>query len=142
LARDARRVGLLLATGCKGFVACRTEGGYEDKMMVPIPIMILASQLVIAVADDVPKFDIARGCKVDSDAAFDPSLGQGGTIKRCIDDEQQAKHQLETQWSEFRSSDRMMCVSSTTDNSANPPSYVDLLTCLQDQQLARKLPKQ
>jgi hypothetical protein len=111
-------------------------------MLIPYSMILLASQLVIAVADDVPKFDIARSCKVDSDAAFDPSLGKSGTIKRCMDDEQQAKDQLQTQWSGFTGADRTMCVSSTTDNSANPPSYVDLLTCLQDQQLARKLPKQ
>ena len=107
-------------------------------MMVPIPIMILASQLIVANAD-VPKFDIARGCKVDSTSAVD-RLNE--TIKRCVNDEQQAKNQLETQWSGFRSSDRTMCFSSTTNDSANPPSYVDLLTCLQDQQSARKLPKQ
>ena len=111
-------------------------------MMVPIPIMILASQLIVAIADDVPKFDIARGCKVDSTSAFDLNTGLNETIKRCVNDEQQAKNQLETQWPGFRSSDRTMCVSSTTDDSANPPSYVDLLTCLQDQQSARKLPKQ
>jgi hypothetical protein len=110
-------------------------------MFVPIPIMILASQLVIAVADEVPKFDISRGCKVDSNAVFDPSLGKSGTIKRCMDDEQQAKDQLQAQWSGFASSDRTMCIGSTTADSSNPPSYVDLLTCLQDQQLARKLPK-
>jgi hypothetical protein len=109
-----RRVGLLLAMGCKR---------------------------VIAVADDVPKFDISRGCKVDSNAVSDPGLGKGGTIKRCMDDEQQAKDQLQTQWSEFINSDRTMCVASTISDGSNPPSYVELLTCLQDQQLARKLPK-
>ena len=35
-------------------------------MLIPYSMILLASQLVIAVADDVPKFDIARGCKVDS----------------------------------------------------------------------------
>ena len=111
-------------------------------MLMHIPMIVPTSHLVVAVADHPPSFDIARGCKVDSDAAFDPSLGKGGTIKRCMDDEQQAKAQLQAKWPEFAGSDRTMCVSSTTDNSANPPSYVDLLTCLQDQQLARKLPKQ
>jgi len=109
--------------------------------MVPIPIMILASQLVIAVVDDVPKFDIARGCKIDSAAAFDPNAGMSATIKRCMDDEQQAKDQLQSQWSTFTNSDRVMCTGLTTDSSATPPSYVELQTCLQDQQLARKLPK-
>jgi hypothetical protein len=113
----------------------------EDKMLVPVSILVLASHLIIAVADDVPKFDIARGCRLDSAAVFDPNAGMSGTIKRCVDDEQRAKDQLQTQWSGFISSDQKMCISSTTADSSNPPSYVDLLTCLQDQQLARKLPK-
>ena len=109
-------------------------------MLIPIS-MILASQLLIAVADEVPKFDIARGCKVDSNAVFDPSRGMSGTIKRCTDDEQKARDQLQTKWSGYVNSDRTMCVASTTAAPSNPPSYVDLLTCLEDQELARKLPK-
>src|SRR5258708_22198977 len=94
------------------------------------------SQLVIAVAHDVPQFNIERGCKVDSASAFDPKAGMSATIKRCVDDEQRAKGQLETQWSGFVASDRVMCtgatVGSKSDADSVPPSYVDLLTCLQD----------
>jgi hypothetical protein len=111
-------------------------------MLVPVSVMILASQLVIAVSDDVPKFNIERGCKVDSAAAFDPDAGMKATIKRCIDDEQQARGQLAAHWSEFAVADRKMCGGEVTDDSAIPPSYVELLVCLQDQQSARKLPKQ
>ena len=110
-------------------------------MLLPVSIMILATQLVIAVADDVPKFDIARGCRIDSNAVYDPNLGMAGTVKRCVDDEQKAMDQLQTQWSGFINSDRTMCLASTSNDSSVPSSYVDLLTCLQDQQLARKLPK-
>jgi hypothetical protein len=114
-------------------------------MLVPVS-MILASHLVITVADGVPKFDIERECRVDSASAFDPNAGMSATIKRCVNDEQQAKSQLETQWSSFTGPDRTMCmrttVGETGDDNATPPSYVDLLTCLQDQQFARKLPKE
>ena len=110
-------------------------------MLVPGSIIILASQSVITIADDVPNFDIARGCKIDSAAAFDPNAGMSGTIKRCMDDEQKAKDQLQTQWSQFVPSDRAMCTGETTNDNATPPSYVELLTCLQGQQLVRKLPK-
>jgi hypothetical protein len=114
-------------------------------MLVSFSMIILASQLIITVADNVPQFDIARGCKIDSASAFDPNAGMSATIKRCVDDEQQAKDQLQTQWSDFAGSDRVMCTSETvgekSDDSSTPPSYVELLTCLQDQQLARKLPK-
>ena len=111
-------------------------------MLVPASILMLASQLVIAVADDVPNFNIARGCKVDSTAAFDLNAGLNETIKRCVGDEQKAKDQLQAQWSEFTVADRKMCGGEVTDDSSIPPSYVELLVCLQDQQLARKLPKQ
>jgi len=112
-------------------------------MPIPFPIIVLTSQLVIAVADDVPQFNIERGCRIDSASAFDPNDGVSATIKRCVDDEQQAKDQLQTQWSGFANSDRVMCTSETVGEKSNesptPPSYVELLTCLQDQQLARKL---
>jgi hypothetical protein len=114
-------------------------------MLFPVSIMILASHLVIAVADDVPKFDIARGCRTDSAGAFDPNAGLQATIKRCEDDEQRAKGELQAQWSGFINSDRTMCVQETVgekaDQGATPPSYVELLTCLQDQKMARALPK-
>jgi hypothetical protein len=114
----------------------------EETMLISFSMIALTSQLVIAIAGDVPKFDIARGCKIDSAAAFDPNAGMSATIKRCMDDEQQAKDQLQAQWSGFANSDRTMCTGSTTNDSETPPSYVELLTCLQDQQLARKLPKE
>jgi hypothetical protein len=114
----------------------------EGKMLISFSTMVLASQLVIAVADDVPKFDIERGCRVDSASAYDPNAGLDATIKRCAADEQEAKDQLQTQWSQFVPSDRAMCRGQTTDEASIPPSYVELLTCLQGQQLVRKLPKE
>jgi hypothetical protein len=115
-------------------------------MLVPVSMIILASQLtVVTIADDVPKFDIARECRVDSASAYDLNAGMSATIKRCIGDEQAAKDQLQTSWSSFAGSDRVMCTGVTVgekgDDSSTPPSYVELLTCLQDQQYARKLPK-
>jgi hypothetical protein len=114
-------------------------------MLMHIPMIVLTSHLVVAVADHPPTFDIARGCKVDSAAAFDPNAGMSATIKRCMDDEQQAKDQLETQWLVFVNSDRIMRTTQTVgeeaDAGATPPSYVDLLTCMQGAQLVRKLPK-
>ena len=115
-------------------------------MLLQFSMVVLGSQLMIAVANDVPRFDIARGCKVDSASAFDPKTGMDATIKRCVDDEQKAKDQLEAQWAGYTGPDRTMCTGEAVGNKADaaftPPSYVDLLTCLQDQQLARKLPKQ
>jgi hypothetical protein len=38
----------------------------EDKMLVPFSMIALGAQLVMTVADGVPKYDIARGCRLDS----------------------------------------------------------------------------
>jgi hypothetical protein len=98
-------------------------------MLMYIPIIVLASHLVVAVSDRLPTFDIARGCKVDSASAFDPNAGMNATIKRCMDDEQPAKDQLEKQWSRFVNADHVMCTSETVgetaDASTTPPRYVE-----------------
>jgi hypothetical protein len=110
-------------------------------MLISFSTLVLTSQLIVMVADDVPKFDIEKGCRIDSASAFNPDIGLDATIKRCAADEQEAKDQLQTQWSQFVPSDRVMCRGQTTDEASTPPSYVELLTCLQGQQLVRKLPK-
>jgi hypothetical protein len=110
-------------------------------MFIPFSPLILASQLIVAVADDIPNFNIEKGCKVDSASAFDPNAGLAATVKRCADDEQQAKDQLVPVWSQSAPSDKKMCLGMTTDDASTPPSYVELLTCLQGQQIVRKLPK-
>ena len=108
-------------------------------MLIPFSMIALSTQLVITVADSVPKFDIQRECRVDSADAYDANAGLNATIKRCVADEQRALSQLQAQWSEFQGSDRSQCIQET--NIGDTPSYVDLLTCLQGAKLARQLPK-
>jgi hypothetical protein len=110
-------------------------------MLISVSVIVLASQLVITVADDMPQFDIGRSCKIDSTDASDSNTGMNVTIKRCVNDEQKAKDQLHTQWSGFVDGDRINCIGSTIAGTSGAPSYVDLLTCLQDAQLVRKIPK-
>jgi hypothetical protein len=107
-------------------------------MLISFSTLILGSQLIVAVADNVPNFNIERGCKIDSASAFDPNAGLDATIKRCADDEQEAKDQLQTVWSQSAPSDKKLCMGLTTDDASTPPSYVELLTCLQGQQFVRK----
>jgi hypothetical protein len=109
-------------------------------MLISFSSLVIASQLIVAVADNVPQFIIERGCKVDSTASS-LATGLDETIKRCVRDEQQAQNQLQAQWSQFAPSDKAMCTSMTTESGGVPPSYVELLTCLQGQQIAKKLNK-
>jgi hypothetical protein len=108
-------------------------------MPISFSMIVLGTQLVMTVADGVPKFDVARQCRLDSTQAFDLNAGLNETIKRCVADEQQALTQLQTQWSQFPVPDRARCTEET--NIGDTPSYVDLLTCLQAAKLARQLPK-
>lgn len=97
-------------------------------MMIPLStlVLVVGSQFAIPVADGVPKFNIERSCQLDREAAEDTNLAQ--PIEKCISDEEQAKEQLEEDWSKFRASDRASCIADTmTDDT---PSYVELQICL------------
>ena len=102
-------------------------------MLISAPIIILGSHLFITVADEVPRFDIARGCRLDNAASS--GLAEQEPLNKCMSDEQNARQQLQRQWSEFAKSDRASCTADTTND--DTPSYVELLTCLQEAQEVR-----
>lgn len=102
-------------------------------MPISISMIVLSSQLVMPVADGVPKFDIARSCKLDLAATAGLSVDQ--SLTSCIKDEQRAKQQLAGQWSKFPAPSRTSCVSQ--ESIGGTPSYVSLQTCLQIGQWAR-----
>jgi hypothetical protein len=106
----------------------------ESDMLISIQIVILGSHLAITVADNnVPRFDIARGCRLDNTASS--GLAEEQPLRKCVSDEQQALQQLQTQWSQFPESDRATCT--VTTNTDDTPSYVELLTCLEEAKEAR-----
>jgi hypothetical protein len=90
-------------------------------------MIALGAQLVVPVADGVPKFDIARSCKLDVAATAGLSIDQ--STKSCINDERKAQQQLGSRWSKFPASSRASCTSQ--ESIGGTPSYVSLLTCLQ-----------
>jgi hypothetical protein len=98
-----------------------------QEMPISISIIILSSQLAMPVADGVPKFDIARSCKLDVAATAGLSVDQ--SLKSCINDERKAKQQLAGQWSKFSAPSRASCVSQ--ESIGGTPSYISLQTCLQ-----------
>src|ERR1700736_2021444 len=96
-------------------------------MPISISMIILSAQLIVAVADGVPKFDISRSCKLDVAATAGLTVDQ--SIKSCMNDERQAQQQLGGQWSKFSAPSRASCTSQ--ESIGGTPSYVSLLTCLQ-----------
>ncbi|SHK52296.1 hypothetical protein SAMN05444159_3476 [Bradyrhizobium lablabi] len=96
-------------------------------MPISISMIIVSTQLVVAVADQVPKFDITRNCKLDVAATAGLSVREPD--KSCIRDEQRARQQLGNQWSKFAAPSRASCTEN--ERVGGTPSYVSLLTCLQ-----------
>jgi hypothetical protein len=107
-------------------------------MPISISNLVFASQLFILVAEGVPNYDIARGCRIEGSEA---SLGLDITTKECLRQERSARDQLQAQWSQFAPADRAMCTADARITGDTPPSYVDLLTCLQEQVFVKKLEK-
>ena len=95
-------------------------------MLISFPIIVLGAQLVAPVADRVPSIDIARNCRLNVAATAALTVDQ--SIKGCVRDEQQARAQLQKQWSHFPAASRASC---SAQNNIGGASYVDLLTCLQ-----------
>jgi hypothetical protein len=108
-------------------------------MLIGFSTLVLASQLLMTVADGVPEYNIQRGCRVDNTNTSNLNVGLDETTKSCVKDEQAALDQLQTQWSQFAPSDRAMCSKNEIDIGGIPPSYVELLTCLQGQQIVKKM---
>jgi hypothetical protein len=90
-------------------------------MLLHLPIIIVASLQPTAVADAVPKFDIARECQSEGDTKE--------MQDQCAADERQARDQLQKEWTQFGASDKAECYRET--NTDGTPSYVEFLTCLE-----------
>jgi hypothetical protein len=81
-------------------------------------------------ADDVPNYDLGPACRAET-------LTIAGD-RSCVRDEQTARVTLMKEWSQFAPSDRARC--QQIEESGGAPSYVELLTCLQEAAAAKKLP--
>ena len=77
----------------------------------------------------VPNFKVEEGCKGMVQANKSEDLVDSESFKSCMADEAQARQQLTTIWPTFSASLRERCEGEATVG--GPPSYVDLLVCLQ-----------
>jgi hypothetical protein len=101
-------------------------------MMVSLPSVLLVAQLIVPIADDMPRFDVRPSCR--GAASLTPA-----SLDSCLRDEESARTALTASWSQFAAPDRARCREET--ETGGSPSYVELLTCLQMARDARKLPR-
>ena len=96
-------------------------------MPISISMIALSSQLVIAVADKLPSFDMDRTCRLD--LAATSGLTNTQSMKACLMDENRAKRLLGNEWPSYAPSAKSSCISQ--ESIGGTPSYVSLRTCLQ-----------
>src|SRR5260370_42567209 len=78
-----------------------------------------------ACADGPPELDVSISCR----AAARGSVAVGGDQQACLNDERTAKDALAKDWSSFSPLARTQCVG--MNRTGGPPSYVELLVCLE-----------
>ena len=102
-------------------------------MAISVSMIALSSQLVVAVSNGVPVFDITRTCKLDLVATA--GLSNNQSLQACIRDEKRAQQQLGSQWSKYPASSKAQCI--PQESIGGTPSYVSLQACLQMNQWVR-----
>jgi len=82
-------------------------------------------QIGMAVADEVPNFDVAASCRAGE------SIGTTKTaLSACLQKENEARDQLKAQWAQFKQRDKTTCIRLCNCGGV-AGSYIELLTCLQ-----------
>jgi len=90
-------------------------------MLLHLPILMLATLSPITVSDTVPRFDIAKECRFESESSE--------VLARCVRDEGDALQQIEKEWPHFVGADRNTCLTEATIGGF--ASYVELMICLE-----------
>ena len=99
-----------------------------------LAMILTASQIALA-SDSVPKFDVERTCEPVAAASGLP----GRDAPACQRDEQDARNTLQQDWTQYSSIQRSRCTGLVA--TGGPPSYVELLTCLEMAKHANQVEK-
>lgn len=104
-------------------------------MPLPMLALVMSVSLTLPVADRVPKLDMRPNC---NSVTKDGGGVLGETVDNCMKSEKGARDKLVTTWRQYPAADQRRCTQLTT--TGGPPSYVELLTCLEMAQDVRKVP--
>lgn len=94
---------------------------------------LLSSQLIVAIADQVPAIDLQRTCKSEAAALQGASVQQD--VQACVKDEQGARDELAKSWGTYTANDKQVCTNMAAKGYL--PGYVELLTCVEMFQFAK-----
>ena len=109
-------------------------------MKIPVMALALVAQLTVAMADDVPRYDLkplCSGIAQQGGMSLLPNQSPKKDYKSCITSEMKVRHQLVKLWPTFKASNKANCIG---ENSAGGlSSYTGLLSCLQMAKDASKM---
>ena len=100
-------------------------------MMLLAPLVVTAQLLLVS--DGPPTLNVEPSCR-----AAERSGLEGRTADSCMRGENQAKATLTDKWSQFSARQQTRCTNLV--QMGGPPSYVELLTCLEVAEQADKIP--
>jgi hypothetical protein len=100
--------------------------------MIQLAPFVLGAQLLL-VADRPPQLDLEPSCR----AAERTGLN-GRSREACMNEENTARATLNDKWKDFTAAQQARCGSLV--RMGGPPSYVELLTCLEMAEQAQKIP--
>jgi hypothetical protein len=101
--------------------------------MFIVAALSLGSQLLVTVADQVPRLNVEPSCRAAAQAA----IMAGRDLTTCMQDERAARDQLFADWSRYPAADKLTCTQ--LNSTGGPQSYVELLSCLELTFDARKI---
>jgi hypothetical protein len=110
------------------------------KPLIPATALALIAQLTVAMADDVPRYNLdqlCRGIAQQGGMSLLPNQSPKKDYRSCIASEMKVRYQLVKLWPTFKTANKVNCIG---ENSAGGlPSYTGLLTCLQMAKDASKM---
>jgi hypothetical protein len=100
---------------------------------IAIAVLLLGLPAAAAVADSPPKLDVTTSCN----AAARGAISAGRDKESCLADERAAEDALNQSWSKYSAADKTQCVGNV--KTGGPPSYVELLSCLEIMRDAKEI---
>jgi hypothetical protein len=99
---------------------------------VALGVLLIGVSVTMA-AEKPPQLDVGRSC----DAAASHGLN-GRTRDSCMSEENTAQGTLNDKWKDFTARQHERCTGLV--HMGGPPSYVELLTCLEMAEQAKRIP--
>ena len=90
-----------------------------------VVVLLLGPAATVALADSPPKLDVSGSCN----AAARGAISVGRDKESCLADENAAAETLTQNWSKYIDADKTQCIGNV--KTGGPPSYVELLSCLE-----------